>query len=1150
MSQISNNKSLNLYHAAINKVFSSSRKKDTLNNLKNSLDYKILYQLTDGLSRAIKPLKFTIYGNPLPKKLEELGKSDTLFKPDSVESEIKWVLLSIRKYSKEISLFLLLKKEFENNFLHGNYDKADNILGSILSETGYSIWYIEAKFLLLEYQNKSEEQKEFLSEINVINKNGTIGTISHFLSFRTERNLSAYKYDSDIDSIFGVNKNKSEQDILQYYLFRLNFYENYLLSDYSVIVLFENGNSVIDRYLLTIDILKLLALNNEKRDFVYKNARYIYRKTNDKYLLPLLYLNNLKTDLKEYYQEEYIRILDLYYTGLYEDAVLECTQYLLNKDINFDLIIIYTKCHINLNKKIAKISFESNSLLNQIITKIFDLISSNVIRKDLLYNLYQINKNILSFSISPGLDYFLKKEQNYFVNRNLKLISMNSFDPYFTALFSDINQSNDYLNHALKQFPNSISIKHRKNFLNNELTDDSMISEKLFSIDKAKILFNQEKYPDAIIEWTTIAMKFSNNAPIVQTALKYWFDCLIFLEQYNESIILFVENYISNPNSVSKINTTKLLEILRKIRYRNIRRTIDLPIFVSLNSNDDTEKSFILEQYCKIFNKTKPSELFEEPLDAASLKNELFYYNVCSLETLKHSIYINTTVERLSERLNIINYLIDIFPSKKKIYQEELNLISNELIIYEGTQKLEESKIYANDQAIINYELNEIEGLFNRYKTIYKLSLKDKKILVISNNSFAFYKLDEKEKYNETEVKYTDSALLEVFHELFDSILDKYLYSKFGIVAYLSTRIRHGVLLGEIRPEIEKQNLILNRIGNTNLYEESKHWNLNFYDLTISQKNILHEILTKFSLKIDTIIEDIIKERIQIRKDDKNPNGLFNYEFDKNELYSYAIDLSIEPDVKSFSQKVIDLIWKRTDANLEVIRDYIDGEIKNKFSEELNNLDKELRVSFSTSQLPQIFTNLVECTTIIENKINKISSWFKRSGSSIDDFDIQKVFNIVWNNTEKCYPKIIAECNVTLEINPTIKSNYYIHFTDLFRIMLDNMFKYSEERGGKKEFSFSCTEADGFMICRFLNYKELGAFDIPLKTKDGQLMIDTIKLISENKSGISKAIKIVKFDLGNELNYICVVTDNPEKFIIEIAININNLIRHEKDSNS
>jgi Na+-translocating ferredoxin:NAD+ oxidoreductase RnfC subunit len=68
--------------------------------------------------------------------------------------------------------------------------------------------------------------------------------------------------------------------------------------------------------------------------------------------------------------------------------------------------------------------------------------------------------------------------------------------------------------------------------------------------------------------------------------------------------------------------------------------------------------------------------------------------------------------------------------------------------------------------------------------------------------------------------------------------------------------------------------------------------------------------------------------------------------------------------------------------------------------------------------------------------------------------------------------------------------------------------------------------------------------------RDGKPMIDTNKLIEEHKSGISKAIKIVKYDLGNENNFIRVVTDDPDKFIIEAAINIENLIRNETYTNS
>ena len=73
-------------------------------------------------------------------------------------------------------------------------------------------------------------------------------------------------------------------------------------------------------------------------------------------------------------------------------------------------------------------------------------------------------------------------------------------------------------------------------------------------------------------------------------------------------------------------------------------------------------------------------------------------------------------------------------------------------------------------------------------------------------------------------------------------------------------------LLGEIRPVVEKQNLILSRIGNTDNYEESKYWNQPNIRLNSSQKIKLHEILSRFSLRIDTMIEEIIRQKIQIKK--------------------------------------------------------------------------------------------------------------------------------------------------------------------------------------------------------------------------------------------------------------------------------------------
>lgn len=1137
---------MSLNHYAIGKILSSKKKKATINLLKNELDYKTLCEVAEIISKQSKSFKFSFFGTTTPETIEELGDGNKVFKPKSIENEIKWSFLSIRDNITKISLFLVLKADFERLFLLAKYDKAFEILELIKKETGVSLWYIETKFLLLEYLNSSDSQKELVSEINQINKRGLISTLSHFLSQRAERNLSAFKYDYDLKMLFEKNKKEIDSDVKDYYLFRLNYFEHYNLTDYTSAVVFENFNSVIDRYLVVRNVLKAMYLKESNRDFVYSRARYLHRKTGDKQLLPILVAYNPKGIPKEYIDLNYIKILDLYYSGLYEETINECLNFLPNNNFHFDLIIIYCRCHINLKKEFTNISEEHNSLLNQMANKTYNLLYNKGDANDLLYNIYQISKNINSFDLTAGLNFFIKKEQKQNPNKTLKLLHHECFDPLFTEILSEENKAKDYLEKGKEYISGSIVIKHHINKLNNQLIEDNNLSAEILEIDNAKILFKQKRYIESIDNWKDIVKKFKNNNPIIQTALKYWFECLVNLEKYDEAIVMFVDAYIENENSTNKINAKGLISKLRNFRYKGIERSIDLPIFITVNSEDDTEKSFVLEQFCRMFSKQKPSELFGYNLNNNEKKIESFYYLVCNQDTLKHSIFIDNTIDKLTERLNIVNHLLEKYLANKKIYQEELNLISNELIIYEGTQKLDESKIYANDQAIINSEIKDIDGLFNRYKTIYRLSLKGKKLLVISDKSYALYNFNSTESsYNETEVKYTDGALLEVFIELFDVILEKFLFSKFGIVAYLSTRIRHGVLLGELRPEIDKQNLILNRIGNTNDYEQSRFWNTQLFGLDSSTKNKLHEILKKFSLSVDMLIEEIIKDRIQIKKDGKNEKGLFNYEFDRIEMGGIAYELAIEDDAKVFCQKVIDFLWQRTDANLEVIRSFLENDIKDTFANLLNTLENDLKISIGQNSLPKIYTNINECSTILENKMDKISSWFRRSGSKIDDFDIIKLFNIVWNNTLKCYPKLDVECKVDQSANPIIRSEFYIHFTDLFRIFLDNMLKYGGSKKGKKFFDFSCSTEGSFLVCRFTNIKNENFAELPYITKQDQQVIDTEKLISEGKSGYYKAIKIVKYDLNNENNSIKIPLDDPEKFITIVSIDITNLTKDE-----
>lgn len=1146
-------------HSIVSKILSTGIDKKRLPSvtrvIKETSRYEDLCNITDNILKTIKPLGFYFYGTPTPKSYRELGHGN-LYYPRSVDNEINWTILSIRDHKEEIQEFVLVKALFEESFLLGDYSKADSIITTFKNKYGLSIWYIEAKFLLLEYQNKSDQQKILLSDINKEistnqekeneNKNGVVTSLLYYLSQRTEKNISAYKYDYDLKRNYHRPSNGKKLDISDYYLFRLNFFEAQEVKNYGLLLAIENFNSVFDRYNFLINVFKAMYVQDVMRDFVYSRASYLYKKVKDKSLLPLLASGNMVDISTDYYDDQFIDLLDLFYAGRHTEMIEKCQSYVHTNPSDFDILVLYCKSLVSLNIDYVDITNNKLSTLNVICRYIYQIFINNT-EEDYNYKLYQINKNIHNFNLNYGLDNFLKKNDKNKSNLLLKLTSISHYDPFFSLLYEDKDDAEKYLMEGIRLFPNSLAIQHWLKVNRNHIDCNSKLTPEILKVDNAKTLFRLEQYEKSLEDWKVLIENFKSNNPIRQKAIKYTFNCFVELEKYDDAIKFYVDHLVNDISSISKINPEKLLTILRKLRYTGIKRTIDLPIMISMISNDDSEKSFIQEQFCSLFNKEKPSELFSLPISNDIRRNAIFFYNACSQDILKHSIYINNTMERLSERLSIVNHLIDISPENLIELQQERDLLANEIIVHEGTQKLDESKIYANDQAIINTELKDIEGVYTRYKTIHKLYINDQHLYLVAGNNIAQVVFANEELFDNTSEKYTDNALVEVFADIFDNILDRFLYSKFGIVAYLSTRIRHGVLLGELRPEFDKRNIILNKKGNTAEYNDSRYWSNAYFGLSPVELHSLNNILKDFSAAVDSLINKIIKQKIQIKRNDENTEGLFNYEFSKEELFQYALQLGKENDYKSFCQAVINLLWLRTDINLESIREYFNTNVTETFSSLLTNLESQLNKRFDRESFPEIFTNVHECSTVIGQKINRISQWFRRSGSTINDFNIKRLFDVVWSNTIKCYPKIKAECNAQITTNITIKASYYIHFVDLLRIFLDNILQYSGKENGIIRFDFMCYETDSVLLCTFCNKKPDNFQELPIYQFSDKIKIDMDKLTSEGKSGLSKAMKIVKFDLGNIDNQITIDIEDPKDFVVKIYIDTTNLIKNDEE---
>lgn len=69
----------------------------------------------------------------------------------------------------------------------------------------------------------------------------------------------------------------------------------------------------------------------------------LYDITSDRRWMPYILLSKCENLPKEYYDKDFISILDKYYTGEYDDVISECKEFISNKPYHFDVLKLYCR---------------------------------------------------------------------------------------------------------------------------------------------------------------------------------------------------------------------------------------------------------------------------------------------------------------------------------------------------------------------------------------------------------------------------------------------------------------------------------------------------------------------------------------------------------------------------------------------------------------------------------------------------------------------------------------------------------------------------------------------------------------------------------------------------------------------------------------
>ncbi|MCL2311188.1 MAG: hypothetical protein FWC41_01675, partial [Firmicutes bacterium] len=838
-----------------------------------------------------------------------------------------------------------------------------------------------------------------------------------------------------------------------------------------------------------------------------------------------------------------IKIIDNYTSGLYDVAEKELQKLLLVNPTQFDLYVLYINSLIY-QKKIFVPVGNKKSLQNEILNDLFKIISVTTNPDQAAMNLLRIANNITSCSLSYGItDFVYFQTQGKKERKLLSRISYNIANPIIYDVFTEDADKLNFLNMLSEKFPNSITVKffqEKLKGLDYLIKYEKKIPEGKFKVELARKYQEKNDFLNAVKEWEFLISNYKDTAPILETAIVNLFQCYLKLDQPNRCIELFVDSFFFNNHIIDKIEVHELLSKIHSNKFRNVDKGINLPIFYTIVDADVVETHIAFELFNNSCGVEKPSQLLSKISEFDEKKFMFFLEYTCSPKVLMHSTFINNSKERLEERLSIANFIREKAPSNKNIIAEIKN-IDNILVIQQGLIDLDESKIYVNEQGIVENELQEYRAVYERFEVISRITDKGK-LLILEGGKLTTYSSQENTEMEK--IEYSNNPVFDIYMELFNAVKDKFLNSQFGIVAYLSTRIRHGVLVGELRPIFETHNLITLKEGNSSNYRRNNHWDIIYNSYSKEQKEQIQITLSDFASKIDGVIFDLIKKHLQVYKAESNEEGWFNYEFDLNELWYHSVAAIYSQSFEDFVQGIFEVLWIRTDENLKYIREKIQNDVLTQFNTYFDELERQIINQLGEQNSEPIRKAIKDCSTEVQTVIQKISRWFKRSEIKAADFKLSELINIVAEYTSKSSWQKRLQLTREINFDCNIKGEYKTHFADLIRIFLENIIKHSSEN----VFDLKCkiaSQLEQENILKITVENEItdeNSIEI-LRSIWNENAPDTSKLINEGKSGYHKAFKILTSDLRCSKNE-CLktnISEDEKLFSVLLSINITDL---------
>lgn len=950
------------------------------------------------------------------------------------EREIRWAAEYLQRFPEHLARFVSSVTEIETQVLHGDAGMAMESLDSLVTEYGPSLWSIRLRVALLQEVGGLEAQKQYAADIKrSAQGNGVVPYIVHEISVRNEESVTVARFRSRINQQLSQFQLGTPLDL---YIRHLVLPDADLEFASPNVLLAQFGTSTLfDYYEAFVRAAQLGLVAGQFDASVVAGIRTVYESSGDTRLLNLVKEEDSAVDAERRRLRE-MRALHALMRGACNEAHDLAEEGLSHDRPSLQLSWVLARCQQHEDKAIPK-----PSLLQSYVRALQDALTSTAGLSETTRSVEKALLNLEALPIAVAMRVVLDQERRSARERGSSIAAHIAAlaDPFSHALRDRVylirggglNSSGAGFGAASEPMPGGV-----------EPPAEWTTEETAFTSAYAALDIPDH---DSVLHHSAI-LRASEDPYYRVVGEELWASALLETGKMLEAVDFIARIASGHEQLRSKLPVQEAVASLRVTTLADRGRRISVPILYDIqykmgDLSCEAQRRFSYEDFLIARNVSRPSEL-ESGADYSDEELIYFWRELCVENVMDVSVEFSGSLDLRKERLAVCRKLVELDASNADIYQAEIRDLLQRIMVQERLREVEESKIYVDLEGIYRASKGSLQEQFERYLAFVREG--------VDQDLQEFARLaNEKATAGDIEgilkLAVPQNERVSLLQSIITDLRDEFVANaEYGLDLYLSVRIRHGTLSGELRSPLEAAQLITQKDKATDSYRPNTYWVDRLHPWDSPESSELDRLLKEFSAEYDKLIGRITGEWLQIKKSEAD-SGLFEFAVPSALGAVVADQIGPETSFDEMFEIVMGVLWEQLDANLKRVRAQMESGAKGRANEMLIELQTRIERLDLATPATDLVNALNTARVEVQNAFDRVIAWFRLPREGTDEpFHIADAVHLAMEAAKTGARELEVDLKESgSEDALMFEGRKLTTFVDIFFMLLDNVGRHS-----------------------------------------------------------------------------------------------------------